>query len=85
MQNCNLKWKWKTYIWKATLYFVKEPEQEQEDRETADNISIAIQTADLSNDDAADATIIDPDASFNASSLYHGAWPLSPLKKGKDI
>jgi hypothetical protein len=33
-------------------------------------------------DEAADATIIDPDASFNVSSLYHGAWPISPLKKG---
>ncbi|XP_052063943.1 adenomatous polyposis coli protein-like isoform X1 [Mytilus californianus] len=56
----------------------QEPEQDQEE---VDNISIAIQTADLTTDEAADATIIDPDASFNVSSLYHGAWPISPLKK----
>lgn len=53
-----------------------------QDQENVDNVSIAIQTADLSTDEAADATIIDPDASFNVSSLYHGAWPISPLKKG---
>ncbi|OWF52755.1 adenomatous polyposis coli homolog [Mizuhopecten yessoensis] len=43
------------------------------------NTSIATQTA--PGDDQNSSVVMDPDASFNIGSLYHGAWPMSPMKK----
>ncbi|XP_069101780.1 LOW QUALITY PROTEIN: uncharacterized protein [Argopecten irradians] len=45
----------------------------------ANNSSMPTQTA--PGDDPNSSVAMDPDASFNIGSLYHGAWPMSPLKK----